>query len=165
MGAVNAEVNAGICTVQRMLQEASDINDWLMCVSLFANDVNPLREGRSPLRAETKMAKRDVRVHKGCLDSRYCCIVVCCRHHRSNIPSTTPGEKGSRLKFRTASFCTERSGHFDGFDQGVSFFLPNMTWLQPPGYVHQMIKDSWQPNVPVVSMDPPQVRSDGKAMR
>ena len=61
---------------------------------------------------------------------------------------------GKRLKFRTASFCNERSGHFDPFDQGVSFFLvrfqslvaqsgagrltsllavrqPNMTWIQP----------------------------------
>ena len=45
----------------------------------------------------------------------------------------------SRLHFRTASFCTERSGHYDAFDQGISFFLPNMTWLQPPGFVHQMI--------------------------
>ena len=35
-----------------------------------------------------------------------------------------------RLKFRTASFCNERSGHFDAFDQGISFFLPNMTWIQ-----------------------------------
>lgn len=49
----------------------------------------------------------------------------------------------TRLHFRTASFCTERSGHFDAFDQGISFFLPNMTWLQPPGYVHKMIADTW----------------------
>merc|ERR1711920_1127018 len=48
-----------------------------------------------------------------------------------------------RLHFRTASFCTERSGHFDAFDQGISFFLPNMSWLQPPGYVHKMIADTW----------------------
>ena len=41
----------------------------------------------------------------------------------------------SRLKFRAASFCTERSGHYDMCDQGISFFLPNMTWLQPPGHV------------------------------
>jgi hypothetical protein len=32
MGAVNAEVNAGICNVERMLTEANDVNDWLMCV-------------------------------------------------------------------------------------------------------------------------------------
>ena len=33
------------------------------------------------------------------------------------------------------------------FDQAISFFLPNMTWLQPPGHVHAMITDSWQPVV------------------
>lgn len=44
----------------------------------------------------------------------------------------------SRLITRTASFCIERSGHFDAFDQGISFFLPNMTWLQPPGHVHAL---------------------------
>ena len=43
------------------------------------------------------------------------------------------------------SFCTERSGHFDAFDQGLIFFLPNMTWGQPPFYVHKMVKDSWLP--------------------
>ena len=30
--------------------------------------------------------------------------------------------------------------------QGIAFFLPNSTWLQPPGYVHQMITQSWQPS-------------------
>lgn len=49
----------------------------------------------------------------------------------------------ARMWFRTASFCMERSGHFDAFDQGIAFFLPNMTWLQPPGYVHKMITDTW----------------------
>lgn len=29
--------------------------------------------------------------------------------------------------------------------QGLAFFLPNGTWLQPPGHVHAMISDSWQP--------------------
>ena len=53
---------------------------------------------------------------------------------------------GKRLKFRTASFCNERSGHFDAFDQGISFFLPNMTWIQPPGYVHKMFHETWQPH-------------------
>ena len=40
------------------------------------------------------------------------------------------GEFCRRLKFRTVSFCSERSGHFDAYDQGISFFLPNMTWLR-----------------------------------
>jgi len=101
MGACNAETNAGIHTVQRMLYEASDLNDWL---------------------------------------NKY-------------LPSTT-GDKRSRLLFRSASFCTERSGHFDAWDQGISFFLPNMTWLQPPGYVHQMISDTWQPLALNVTLNP-----------
>lgn len=51
-----------------------------------------------------------------------------------------------RLHFRTASFCTASSNGFDNFDQGLSFFLPNATWLQPPGVVHSMIDQTWQPN-------------------
>jgi len=52
-----------------------------------------------------------------------------------------------RLKGRTASFCMEQSGYNEGGlnDQGLIFFLPNMTWLQPPGYVHAMVSSSWQP--------------------
>jgi len=52
-----------------------------------------------------------------------------------------------RLKGRAGSFCMERSGYNEAGlnDQGISFFLPNMTWLQPPGYVHAMISDTWQP--------------------
>ena len=62
----------------------------------------------------------------------------------------------ARLWARTASFCTERSGHFDDFDQGMSFFLPNMSWLQPPGHVHAMIAKSWLPiGVPTVAKPDP----------
>jgi hypothetical protein len=41
-----------------------------------------------------------------------------------------------RVLARTASFCHGRAGHYDMFDQAISYFLPNMTWLQPPGHVH-----------------------------
>jgi len=53
----------------------------------------------------------------------------------------------SRLKGRTASFCMERSGYNEGgvADQGLAFYLPNMTWLQPPAHVHAMISETWQP--------------------
>ena len=40
----------------------------------------------------------------------------------------------SRMIFQAASFCNERSGHYDAFDQGLIFFLPNMTWYQPPAH-------------------------------
>merc|ERR1712151_1137426 len=53
----------------------------------------------------------------------------------------------SRLKGRAASFCMERSGYNEGGvnDQGLIFYLPNMTWLQPPAHVHSMIAKTWQP--------------------
>ena len=70
----------------------------------------------------------------------------------------------ARLFARAASFCTERSGHVGGgtakFDQGLAFFLPNQTWLQPPGFVHQMVAETWQPqavNVEVTNLYPSRV--------
>jgi len=33
-----------------------------------------------------------------------------------------------------------------GFTQGLASFLPNGTFLQPPGHVHAMVSSSWQPN-------------------
>jgi alpha-L-arabinofuranosidase len=49
----------------------------------------------------------------------------------------------NRIYARTASFCTGTGSHYDTWDQGISFFLPNMTWFQPPGYVHIMISNTW----------------------
>lgn len=159
------------------------------------------------------------------------------------LPSTS-GDPLPRLKGRTASFCTERSGHYDNFDQGITFFLvsdecpfrsaitlpallllfppgpvslcrkwnfffsssfsspmrpvsafvacscgccghaispcshlflfhaqPNMTWIQPPGYVHKMIHDTWQPIALNVSVTPSsasasaQISEDGQTVR
>lgn len=51
-----------------------------------------------------------------------------------------------RLHFRAASFCMGSSDSFDQWDQPISMFLPNATWLQPPGTVHSMINKTWQPN-------------------
>ena len=65
---------------------------------------------------------------------------------------SAPAQSQRRVIARTASFCTERSGHFDAFDQGISFFLPNMTWLQPPGHVHAMIAATRQPEAIAVNV-------------
>eukprot|EP00927_Polykrikos_kofoidii_P055382 TRINITY_DN49653_c0_g1_i1.p1 TRINITY_DN49653_c0_g1~~TRINITY_DN49653_c0_g1_i1.p1 ORF type:complete len:705 (-),score=59.15 TRINITY_DN49653_c0_g1_i1:16-2130(-) len=53
----------------------------------------------------------------------------------------------ARLTARAGSFCFERSGYNEGGwnDQGFVFYLPNMTWLQPPGHVHSMLHKMWQP--------------------
>ena len=44
-----------------------------------------------------------------------------------------------RLYARTASFCTGGSAQFDTWDQGISFFLANMTWLQPREESHLIL--------------------------
>ena len=55
-----------------------------------------------------------------------------------------------RIKLRAASFCAGREGHLWKpdylLDQGITTFLPNMSWLQPPGHVHAMIAQTWLPN-------------------
>jgi hypothetical protein len=63
-------------------------------------------------------------------------------------------EGNPRLKGRAASFCMQRSGYQEGGlnDQGLIFFLPNMTWGQPPFYAHKMIADTLQPNAVTWSM-------------
>jgi len=60
---------------------------------------------------------------------------------------STSGEPSGRIKARTASFCTERSGYDEGGanDQGLAFYLPNMSWLQPPGHLHAMVHHTWLP--------------------
>ena len=60
----------------------------------------------------------------------------------------------NRLHFRAASFCMASSNGFDNWDQGISFFLPNMTFLQPAGYVHQIIDQTWQPSALKVDVPP-----------
>ena len=52
-----------------------------------------------------------------------------------------------RIYARTSSFCTGSSNNFDTWDQGISSFLPNMTWYQPPGFVHIMITNTWAETV------------------
>ena len=42
----------------------------------------------------------------------------------------------SRILAKMGAILTEKLA---SFDQGMTFFLPNMTWLQPPAHVHSMI--------------------------
>lgn len=48
-----------------------------------------------------------------------------------------------RMFGRAASFCSGASAQFDSWPQGITTFLPNMTWFQSPGYVHVMITNTW----------------------
>lgn len=52
-----------------------------------------------------------------------------------------------RLYGRAASFCSGGASQFDAWDQGLAFFLPNMTFLQPPGHVHQMLAEVGAPSL------------------
>ncbi|HDZ19782.1 hypothetical protein LCGC14_0016280 [marine sediment metagenome] len=42
-----------------------------------------------------------------------------------------------------------------GWDQGLIFFNPHMAWAQPPYYVHQMMGDSYFPNLVEATVDEP----------
>ena len=59
-----------------------------------------------------------------------------------------PAAAVPRLRGRMTSFVTMRSGHFEHSNayQGISYSLPNMSWIMPPGYVHSMISKTWAPN-------------------
>ena len=61
----------------------------------------------------------------------------------------------NRTISRTASFCTERNGHDDGsqWHQGLSFFLPNQTWLGPAGQFHAMLAKTWASGALAVTVD------------
>lgn len=64
-------------------------------------------------------------------------------------------EGSVRLQGRAGSFCMERSGYNEAGanDQGIVFFLPNMTWGLPPFYARKMIADTWQPAAVSVTSD------------
>jgi hypothetical protein len=62
------------------------------------------------------------------------------------------------LDTRTASFCTEYSGHDDLWtvergDQGLVFFSANQTWGQPPAHLHAAMAASAQPHALAVAND------------
>ena len=63
----------------------------------------------------------------------------------------------SRIHLRAASFCMQQADLSDeiGFTQGMASFMPNVTFLQPPGHVHAMISESWQPNALATTLSGP----------
>ena len=56
---------------------------------------------------------------------------------------------------RAASFCMERSGYNEGGanEQGMVFFSQNMTFGQPPFYVHKMVAETWLPLAAPVTIE------------
>jgi hypothetical protein len=56
---------------------------------------------------------------------------------------TAPTNVTDRIYARAASFCAGSASVFDEWPQAISFFLQNMTFLQPPGWAHAMISQTW----------------------
>ncbi|HEY3914262.1 MAG TPA: alpha-L-arabinofuranosidase C-terminal domain-containing protein, partial [Verrucomicrobiae bacterium] len=57
-------------------------------------------------------------------------------------------ERDGRLPITCSANCLQPDGQNDnGWDQGLLFLNPSKVWLQPPGYVTQMISQNYQPLV------------------
>jgi alpha-L-arabinofuranosidase len=78
-------------------------------------------------------------------------------------------QHGRRVKVTTSANALQPQGHNDnGWDQGLVFFDTQQSWLQPPGYVTQMIAANFLPTVVDTLCTNPDVtvtaRTDGHAM-
>ncbi|MGA2247290.1 MAG: family 16 glycoside hydrolase, partial [Verrucomicrobiota bacterium] len=55
-------------------------------------------------------------------------------------------QRDGRLPIACSANCLQPDGQNDnGWDQGLLFLNPSQAWLQPPGYVTQMISRNYQP--------------------
>jgi len=57
-------------------------------------------------------------------------------------------ERDGRIPIAASANCLQPDGQNDnGWDQGLLFLNPSQVWLQPPGYVTQMISRNYQPKL------------------
>ncbi|MCX5653292.1 MAG: hypothetical protein NTY65_01370 [Planctomycetota bacterium] len=57
-------------------------------------------------------------------------------------------ERDGRISFAASANCLQPDGQNDnGWDQGLLFLNPSQVWLQPPGFVTQMISRNYQPRL------------------
>jgi alpha-L-arabinofuranosidase len=57
-------------------------------------------------------------------------------------------ERDGRMPVVTSANCLQPDGQNDnGWDQGLLFLNPSSVWLQPPGYVTQMISHNYEPGL------------------
>ena len=132
-GAINCEVNAGIHTVLRGLTEAQVRQRG--CVRFVC----------AGLQAGLHFLLIRLEIPCNQFETSWCGQDLNAFFNMAGPPSTS-GEPIPRMKGRMASFCSERSGHLAShWDQGISFFAADRMWLQPPGWVHKMVHDTWQP--------------------
>jgi hypothetical protein len=68
------------------------------------------------------------------------------RRALANAAAINAVERDGRLPIVTSANCLQPDGQNDnGWDQGLLFLNPAQVWLQPPGYVTQMISRNYQP--------------------
>ena len=73
-------------------------------------------------------------------------------------------QRDGRLPIVCSANCLQPDGQNDnGWDQGLLFLNPSKVWMQPPGYVTQMISREYQPLV--VKSDSPNRDIDVTAMK
>lgn len=64
----------------------------------------------------------------------------------SNVLAIHAIERDGRIPICCAANCLQPDGQNDnGWNQGLLFLSPDKVWLQPTGYVTQMISKHWQP--------------------
>jgi hypothetical protein len=57
-------------------------------------------------------------------------------------------ERDGRIPIAASANCLQPDGQNDnGWDQGLLFLNPSQVWLQPPGYVTQMVSRNYQPKL------------------
>jgi hypothetical protein len=68
------------------------------------------------------------------------------RRALANAAAINQIQRDGRLPICTSANCLQPDGQNDnGWDQGLLFLNPGQVWLQPPGYVTQMISENFQP--------------------
>lgn len=68
------------------------------------------------------------------------------RRALANALAINAAEHDGRLPVVTSANCLQPDGQNDNdWDQGLLFLNPSQVWLQPPGYVTQMISRSYEP--------------------
>ena len=68
------------------------------------------------------------------------------RRALANAAGINMVERDGRLPIATSANCLQPDGENDnGWNQGLLFLNPSQVWLQPPGYVTQMISRNYQP--------------------
>ena len=70
------------------------------------------------------------------------------------------------LPIVTSANCLQPDGQNDnGWDQGLLFLNPSKVWLQPPGYVTQMLSKNYQPLLVRCSVESPGDQLEANAVR